>query len=168
MLGFFMQQFLAAHWHATLPWWALSMVFALIAWILGVKRVEIGGKLLGVLMLAEVAIVLLTDVMLLLKKAGPYNFHSFEPAVFLHGNLGIAFIFTIAAFIGFESTAIYAEECRDPHKTVPRATLCALLLITGFFALPAGRWYRRTDLTALLLSPVRIPAISFLLLHAST
>jgi Amino acid transporters len=51
----------------------------------------------------------------------------------MQGNLGIAFIFTIAAFIGFESTAIYAEECRDPQKTVPRATVCALLLITAFF-----------------------------------
>lgn len=133
MLGFFTQQFLAQHLGAQLPWWALSMLFLLVAWTLGIKRVEVGGKLLGVLMLAEVAIVLLTDVMLLVKKSGPLSFASFEPAVFLHGNLGVAFIFTIAAFIGFESTAIYAEECRDARKTVPRATLCALLLITLFF-----------------------------------
>ena len=133
MLGFFTQLFLTAHLQVTVPWWALSMLFALAAWILSIKRVEVGGKVLGVLMVAEVAIVLLTDVMVLIKKAGPYNFHSFDPALFTQGNLGIAFIFTIAAFIGFESTAIYAEECRDPHKTVPRATICALLLIAGFF-----------------------------------
>lgn len=133
MLGFFTQLFLAQHLGVQLPWWALSMLFLLIAWMLGIRRVEVGGKLLGVLMLAEVGIVLLTDVMLLAKKAGPLSFASFEPEVFLHGNLGVAFIFTIAAFIGFESTAIYAEECRDARKTVPRATLCALLLITLFF-----------------------------------
>jgi amino acid transporter len=133
MLGFFTQLFIKEHFATLIPWWALSMFFVLICWTLSIKRVEVGGKILGVLMLAEVAIVLLTDVMLLSKKQGPYTFESFEPSVFMQGNLGIAFIFTIAAFIGFESTAIYAEECRDPQKTVPRATVCALLLITGFF-----------------------------------
>ena len=132
MLGFFTQLFIEEHFSAHIPWWALSMLFVLVCWVLSIKRVEVGGKLLGILMLAEVAIVLLTDVMLLIKKVGPYSFQSFEPSVFMQGNLGIAFIFTIAAFIGFESTAIYAEECRDPHKTVPRATVCALLLITSW------------------------------------
>lgn len=133
MLGFFTQLFIEQHFAIHIPWWTLSMFFVLICWMLSIKRVEVGGKLLGILMLAEVAIVLLTDVMLLIKKVGPYNFHSFEPSVFMQGNIGIAFIFTIAAFIGFESTAIYAEECRDPQKTIPRATVCALLLITAFF-----------------------------------
>lgn len=133
MLGFFSALFMADHLGAQVPWWAMSMLFVVIAWVLGIKRVEVGGKLLGVLMLAEVAIVLLTDIMLLVKKSGPLTFASFEPSVFLHGNLGIAFIFAIAAFIGFESTAIYAEECRDPQKTVPRATVCALVIITAFF-----------------------------------
>lgn len=133
MLGFFAQQYLAQHLAMHIPWWALSMLFIVISWGLGIKRVEVGGKLLGILMLAEVAIVLLTDVMLLIKKEGALNFSSFDPAIFMQGNLGIAFIFAIASFIGFESTAIYAEECRDPHKTVPRATLCALLIITAFF-----------------------------------
>lgn len=133
MLGFFSSLFLEQHLAAHIPWWALSMLFAVIAWVLGIKRVEVGGKLLGVLMLAEVAIVLLTDVMILLKKSGPLNFSSFEPSVFMHGNLGIAFVFSIAAFIGFESTAIYAEECREPKKTIPRATICALVIITAFF-----------------------------------
>ncbi|ARU94412.1 APC family permease [Tatumella citrea] len=133
MLGYFTAAFIQQHTGADIPWWLLSMLFILVVWMLSVKRVEIGGKILGVLMLAEVGIVLLTDIALLVKKNAPYSFQSFEPSVFLHGNLGIAFIFTIASFIGFESTAIYAEECKDPEKTVPHATLCALLLITGFF-----------------------------------
>jgi len=82
MLGFFSQEFLAQHLALHIPWWALSMLFTIIAWIFGIKRVEVGGKLLGVLMIAEVAIVLLTDVSLLIKKPGPLNFSSFDPAVF--------------------------------------------------------------------------------------
>lgn len=63
----------------------------------------------------------------------------------MHGNPGIAFVFAIASFIGFESTAIYAEECRDPHKTVPRATVCALLLITAFFCFTSGSLVQAYD-----------------------
>lgn len=133
MLGYFMQLFFMEHLALDIPWWVLSMGFLLLIWMLSIKRVEVGGKLLGILMLAEVAIILLTDFRLLSKISGPLNFHSFEPSVFMKGNLGIAFIFTIAAFVGFESTAIYAEECRNPKKTIPRATVCALLLITIFF-----------------------------------
>lgn len=133
MLGFFSQQFLSSHFALTLPWWALSMLFIVLAWVLGIRRVEIGGKILGVLMLGEVAIVLLTDVMLLLKKPGPLDFSSLHPAALTQGSFAIVFMFSIASFIGFESTAIYAEECREPQKTVPRATLCALLIITAFF-----------------------------------
>jgi len=133
MLGFFSGLFLEQHLAVSIPWWALSMLFVVVAWVLGIKRVEVGGKLLGILMLAEVAIVLLIDVMILLKNSGPLTFSSFEPSIFMHGNLGIAFVFSIASFIGFESTAIYAEECREPKKTIPRATICALVIITAFF-----------------------------------
>lgn len=74
-------------------------------------------------MLAETGIVLLTDIMILVHKTGALSWRTFEPAVFMQGNLGITFIFTIAAFIGFKSTAIYAKKCRSSQKTVPRATL---------------------------------------------
>jgi amino acid transporter len=35
---------------------------------------------------------------------------------------------------GFEATAIYGEEAREPRKTVPRATYLSVAVITGFFA----------------------------------
>ena len=41
----------------------------------------------------------------------------------------------MAAFVGFESAAIYSEECRDPKRTVARATYIAVALIAGFYAL---------------------------------
>lgn len=42
MLGFFTQLFLEEHLSTHIPWWALSMLFAVIAWVLGIKRVEVG------------------------------------------------------------------------------------------------------------------------------
>jgi len=39
------------------------------------------------------------------------------------------------SFVGFESAAIYSEECRDPKRTVARATYIAVGLIAVFYAL---------------------------------
>jgi amino acid transporter len=60
---------------------------------------------------------------------------SFAPAAIFAGAPGIAFAFAFASFIGFEATAIYGEEAKNPKKTVPRATYLAVLIITILFAL---------------------------------
>ncbi|MCU8588846.1 amino acid transporter [Erwinia pyrifoliae] len=49
MPGFFTQLFLQQHPGTHVPWWMLSMLFVVIAWVPGIKRVEVGGKLPGVL-----------------------------------------------------------------------------------------------------------------------
>jgi amino acid transporter len=44
-------------------------------------------------------------------------------------------MFAIAAFIGFEATAIFRDEARDPNKTIPRATYAAVIGIGVFYTL---------------------------------
>jgi amino acid transporter len=53
----------------------------------------------------------------------------------LAGTAGIALAFAFASFIGFEATAIYGEEAKDPKRDVPRATYWAIGIISGIFAL---------------------------------
>ena len=48
--------------------------------------------------------------------------------------VGAVFAFGIAAFIGFESGAIYSEECRNPRVTVARATFVAVGFTGLFYA----------------------------------
>ena len=38
-------------------------------------------------------------------------------------------------FIGFEATAIFRDEAHDPHRTIPRATYVALIIIGVFYTL---------------------------------
>lgn len=47
-------------------------------------------------------------------------------------------VLVIGAFTGFEATAIYAEEARDPPGKVSRATFIAISFLTVFYA--AGCW----------------------------
>ncbi len=137
MSGFFLSLFVQSHFHVDIPWWILSALCLLLVWVMSVRKIEVGGKLLGVLMLCEMAITLVLDGAVLAKTSQPLSFSAFTPSVFLDGNLGIAFVFAIASFIGFESTAIYGEECREPRKTIPRATLIALVVIALFFCFSA-------------------------------
>ncbi|MEU8915599.1 amino acid permease [Streptomyces nigrescens] len=51
--------------------------------------------------------------------------------------VGAAFCFAMAGFMGFESGAIYGEECRNPRRTIPRATYAAVILMGVFYAVSA-------------------------------
>jgi amino acid transporter len=59
---------------------------------------------------------------------------SFSPSAVLAGAPGIAIMFGIASMFGFESTAIYSGEAKDPRRTVPRATYIAVVAIAVFLA----------------------------------
>jgi amino acid transporter len=127
------------------PWW----LWTLIAWALvlglSVLSVDVGAKVLGLLMVLELLSLATVAVAVMADGGGPDGASlaaSFSPAnVFvggLTGSAGIALAFAFASYIGFEATAIYGEESRDPERTVPRATYVAVLLITAIFA--AASW----------------------------
>jgi len=56
-----------------------------------------------------------------------------DPTIVVHGSPGIAVLFAVMGFLGFESTAVFRDEAKDPGRTVPRATYIAALLIGGFY-----------------------------------
>ncbi|MEN9749048.1 MAG: hypothetical protein RL149_126, partial [Actinomycetota bacterium] len=124
-----------------LNWWA----WALIGWVvvtgLSLLSVDVGAKVLGTLMVLELLSLIIMAVGILVK-GGPegMNFEaSFSPAnIFaggFSGGAGIAIAFAFASFIGFEATAIYGEESKDPKRSVPRATYWAIGIITALFGL---------------------------------
>ncbi len=135
LFGLFTQIFVAEFVGSSPPWWVYTLaMIAVVAW-LGIQRVEIGGRILGVLMIAEVLIAIIIAAASInhAMDTGTLDFTPFSPTLVFQNGLGITLIFALASFIGFEATAIYSEECIDPEKTIPRATIIAVLLITFFF-----------------------------------
>lgn len=123
-----------------LPWY----VWSLLAWVLvtglSLVSVDIGAKVLGVLLALEILILLIAGLAMLID-GGPEGWNigaSFSPTeVFaggFAGTAGIALAFAFASFIGFEATAIYGEESSDPKRTVPIATYVAIAVISILFA----------------------------------
>lgn len=52
------------------------------------------------------------------------------------GPVGIVFmVVALTGFIGFEATAVFRDEARDPERTIPRATYTAVIIIGAFYAI---------------------------------
>jgi amino acid transporter len=120
-----------------LPWWAWSLATMVIVQLLGSLNIEFGAKLLAVLVVAEMSLLLVFAVYELFTGGGPRGLDplgSFSGSAFFTGAPGVALTFAIASMVGFESTAIYAKEAKDPARTVPRATFLSVALISVFFA----------------------------------
>jgi amino acid transporter len=109
----------------TLSWW----VFAAAAF-----AVTTSSRVLAVLLTAEIAIVLILDLVIVVR-GGHHGLSTgiVNPSAIFSGSLGIGLLFALISFVGFEATAIFRDEARDPERTIPRATYAALILIGAFY-----------------------------------
>ncbi|TCP49930.1 amino acid/polyamine/organocation transporter (APC superfamily) [Tamaricihabitans halophyticus] len=118
------------------PWWLCSAVLLIVVALLGYRHIELSSRVLGTALVCELAIVLVMDgAIFVTGGASGISGASFTPAEIFSGPLGIAVLFSITGFIGFEATAVFRQEARDPDRTVPRATYIAVTLIGLFYAL---------------------------------
>jgi amino acid transporter len=120
----------------TLDWYWWCLIGGAIIAGLGVLQIDLNARVLAVLLCLEVIVVALFDFAIL-ADPGPQGLTtvSFSPSVAFGTAVGSTLTFCVASFVGFESAAIYSEECRDPKKTVARATFLAVGLIAVFYAL---------------------------------
>jgi len=117
------------------PWWVGVVVFILVVGLLGVNRVDLSAKVLGVIVVLEFVVVTVFDVVAFANPADGFTAAPISPASLLLPGIGAVLVFGIAAFMGFESAAIYGEEAKDPKRTVARATFAAVVIIGVFYAI---------------------------------
>ncbi|MGP6174239.1 APC family permease [Corynebacterium sp. A21] len=116
-----------------LPWWLMGAIGWLLVALLGVKNVDFSAKILGVLVSLEFLVVIVVMVIALLNAPEGISTASLRPEDFMAPGVGVLLAFSIAAFMGFESGAIYSEETKDPKHTVARATYIAVAIIAVFY-----------------------------------
>ncbi|RYH07016.1 MAG: APC family permease, partial [Alphaproteobacteria bacterium] len=117
-----------------LPWYVWSLIAIALVGFLGYRQVDLSARVMVVLVLLEYLIVLLIDFAILGKGgASGLSLNIFDTTSFFSGSLTAAVLFCLGSFIGFEATTIYAEEAREPEKTIPRATYLSVLMIGIFF-----------------------------------
>ncbi len=118
------------------PWFAYSAVAIALVQFLGMRKLDLSGFVLGLFITLEMGILLALSLAIVWHGGGPqgFNLRPFAPHTVFSGHLGIAIMFALASFVGFEATAIYGEESRDPTRTVPMATYASVTIIMVFFA----------------------------------
>lgn len=113
-----------------IPWWlGTLLVWAIIA-ILGYLNVDVSAKLLMYVMLVEVAIVMIFNVAILGRGGeSGLSLAPLDVVAFGNGEIWVGLLFAMLVFVGFEATALYRDEVKDPDRTIPRATYSAVLFI---------------------------------------
>lgn len=121
-------------------WWLYALPVAVVIGVLGYLQVDVSAKVVGVLLLLEVAGLLLYDVVVISKggATGNLSMPTFDTDAVTVSGLAVGAAFAIVSFIGFETTAVFRDEAKDPERTVPRATYIAIACVSAFYAV--GSW----------------------------
>ncbi len=112
------------------PWWLYSLAMVAIVGFLGYRDVQLSAKVLAIFLIAEVGVTLaLSGAVMVSGGAEGLSLTPFTLPAWASGSPGIGLMMAFAGFIGFESTAIFRDEAKDPDKTIPRATYAAVIVI---------------------------------------
>ncbi|QTX03708.1 APC family permease [Agromyces archimandritae] len=135
-IGFFGELTFGGIFGIELPWVVWSLIAAALVAVLGYRKIDVGAKVLGVLLTLEV-VILLALAIAVLGQGGPEPISAapFDPReIFFAAGSGSLFVVGFGAYLGFEGTAIYAEEAKRPKRTIPIATYVAIAFLGVFYA----------------------------------
>ncbi|MFI7499071.1 APC family permease [Streptomyces sp. NPDC049687] len=119
-----------------IPWWAFAVLMLAVnatgTWF----GVSVAEKLLVVLLATEVTILAAMAVSVAFHGGGPDGF-GLDPVnpvnAFKGTSAGLGLFFAFWSWVGFESTAMYGEESRNPKKIIPKATMISVLGVGVFY-----------------------------------
>jgi len=139
LLGLFVSSAIAEHTGMPPPWWLISIAAATIVHVLSQRSVVFSGRVLSALLVAEIIIVCVLDVAIVAAGGAGHSLtgHDLWPAVVFSNGFGASLAFVVPSFLGFESSTIFAEEARNPARTIRTATYLAVTLITLLYAVSA-------------------------------
>ena len=112
-------------------WWLMSLLAWGIIAFLGYRNVDLSSTVLTLLLGLEFLSILVLDFAIVFQgDADGLNATPFSLSNVMYGAPGLGLMFAFFGFIGFESTAVYRNEAKDPDKTIPRATYLAVGVIS--------------------------------------
>lgn len=124
-----------------IPWWVYTLATVIVVSILGYFHINLSAKVLTIFMILETIVMVTYDVVVISRGGdggtAPLSLAPLNPANAFGGSIGLAVIFGVVCFSGFEATAVFREEAKRPERTVPRATYTAIIFLMVLYALTA-------------------------------
>ena len=118
-----------------LPIWLWDSIFALGLFAVLYFGVQISTRVQLTLALISIAVVLIFFVTVITDLGGDNDIaKAFDPSP-SGGFSGILFgvLYGVLIFVGFETAANLAEETKEPKRSIPRAVLGAVVLVSIFY-----------------------------------
>lgn len=137
-MGFFTGQVvLPALFGFEVNWFVIGVALFFIVFLLARAGIHISAVVLGVALILEVAILVAFAIAVFVRTGFSIEAFTlaFSPEILIGGSIWIALLLVATAFLGFEATALFGEEAREPRKTIPRATFTAIIVIGLMHAL---------------------------------
>ncbi len=119
-----------------LPIWAWQALFALGLFVVLYFGVQISTRVQLALALISVAVVLVYCISVIVRLGGDNDFaKALNPNPSPEGFTGILFgvLYGVLIFVGFETAANLGEETADPKRSIPRAVLLSVVVVSIFY-----------------------------------
>ena len=120
-----------------IPWYFIAIPLCILTTTFAYQKVDLSAKFLFIVMIVEIIIVAVFNITSYVIGGSTGELTSISLPAVASGTLGVAMLLALANFLGFEATVIFREECKDPKKTIPKATYIAVVGIGLFYALTA-------------------------------
>ncbi|MDE2005184.1 MAG: APC family permease [Rhodospirillales bacterium] len=123
----------------SVPWQAIALVAAAVAGVLVMRGISLSTRWAALFFYFEFALLAVGAVILLAANSTFLSLAPFRPSNLAGGlaGLGAGFPLAIYLFIGWENSAMLAEETAAPRHNVPRALVWSTLAIGLFYLLLA-------------------------------
>jgi amino acid transporter len=123
-----------------LPIWLWDTIFALLLFVVLYFGVKISTRVQLTLALISIAVVLIFFITVIADLGDANDVaKAFDPTPDPDGFAGILFgvLYGVLIFVGFETAANLAEETAEPKRSIPRAVLGAVVIVSVFYVIAA-------------------------------
>jgi amino acid transporter len=136
------------------PWIVFALVMLAVNALLTYFDINLAARILGVFLITEIVMLSLMALSVLFTGGGPqgWSLSSLNPVNGFHnlsgvvaapgggtiavaGSAGVGLFFAFWSWVGFESSAMYGEESKNPKKIIPIAVLSSVIGIGVFYIL---------------------------------
>ena len=142
-VGLFGQEFLASSGLPEVDWLVIALIAAALIWLLAYGDVRVITRALLSMEGLTVALILVLVVVIFTRIFGggapgdqEFTLSAFAlPGGVDFGRVGLATVFGILAFAGFEGAASLGEETDNPRRNIPRAIAAAVVTMGVFYVI---------------------------------
>jgi len=130
--GYFTWTLVMQYADVSFPWWVYTLIYTTIIYFLGRRNIDVSAKVIVVMLLVQIVVIAIFIVAAITHSGGHFYISSFSGSSMFSGGwsgFSIGILFCFFCFQGVEMAAVFAEETKNPEKSVGISTLGAVLTL---------------------------------------